>query len=121
MVEVLITAIASFLSAFVTWIFARRRQNVDIQTTQIDNLHKIAEEWKQAALEWKEYADAQMQKFIVADAERENFRKKLSEAMDELEIVRKELGKLRRALTAAENKVGTLFDTNKNQNELSGS
>lgn len=98
MTEVLIAGVASFISALVTWIFTRKRQRVDMQTIEIDNLRNIAAEWRQTATEWKSLADEYQQKFI--------------KAMDELEGLRTEVRKLRRALSAAEKKLGTLFDIN---------
>lgn len=75
----------------VDWIFSRRRQRVDIQTTEIENLRKIAAEWRQTANEWKDLADEYQAKLIGTLKEVDRLRVEVAELRNEVSTLRKVL------------------------------
>lgn len=52
--EIIIPSATGALGAFVSWIFGRRKENVEVQASEINNVQEAIKIWKDMAQELKE-------------------------------------------------------------------
>lgn len=52
--EIIIPSATGALGAFVSWIFGRKKENVEVQASEINNVQEAIKIWKDMAQELKE-------------------------------------------------------------------
>jgi predicted RNase H-like nuclease (RuvC/YqgF family) len=52
--EIIVPSVTGALGAFVTWVFGRKRENVEVQNSEIKNVADVVALWKDMASELKQ-------------------------------------------------------------------
>ena len=90
-------AIIAALSNIPTYLIGTRKRKVDRQAAEIENLSKIAAEWRQTAEHWKGLADEYQRRFMDAVSEMEGYKET---ARKEIDSLKSEIKRLKRSLPA---------------------
>lgn len=67
--EIIVPSITGALGAFVSWIFGRKKENVEIQSNEIKNASEIIALWKDMASELKQEVSELRDKIDVLSKE----------------------------------------------------
>lgn len=84
--EIIVPSITGALGAFVSWIFGRKKENVEIQSNEIKNASEIIALWKDMASELKQEVSELRDKIDVLSKEVHDLRSENSELRLKLNI-----------------------------------
>lgn len=84
--EIIVPSITGALGAFVSWIFGRKKENVEIQSNEIKNASEIIALWKDMASELKQEVSELRDKIDVLSKEVHDLRSENTQLRLQLNI-----------------------------------